>query len=166
MNTKVVQKINEQIKHEFDSAYLYLAMSVYFEEQNLSGMATWMRLQASEEQMHAMKFFDHLKSRGAKIELLALDKPKQNWKSALDAFSEAYKHELKVTALIHNLVTVANKEKDYASNSLLTWFIDEQVEEEENASVIVEKLKMIKDDKPMLMMLDKELGTRTLTPAE
>ena len=81
MNTKVVQKINEQIKHEFDSAYLYLAMSVYFEEQNLSGMATWMRLQASEEQMHAMKFFDHLKSRGAKIELLALDKPKQNWKS-------------------------------------------------------------------------------------
>jgi len=152
--------INEQIKHELYSAYLYLSMSAYFEEHNLAGFAHWMRVQAQEEQGHAMKFFDYLHDRGGAVQLLAIDQPPSGWTTPLAVFNAVLEHELKVTALIHKLYKLADKENDYAAQIMLQWFITEQVEEEKNASQIIEKLKMIDAHGTAVLMLDHELGER------
>ena len=160
MNTKMIQALNEQINNELYSAYLYLAMSADFAAKNLTGFAKWMRLQANEEVEHAMKFFDYLNERGAKAILASIKTPKATWKSPLEAFTDAYKHEQKVTTMINNLVELATKLKDHATYSFLQWYVDEQVEEEAQTNEIVEKLKLVKDQICGMMFLDKELGSR------
>jgi len=152
--------INKQIAAEFSSAYLYLSMSSWFEKENWKGCAHWMVKQANEEIIHAMKFFHYVISRGGVVELLVLSKPKNTWVSLKDAFSEAYDHEVEVTKMINRLVTQAKKEDDTATESFLAWYIDEQVEEEESASKIVEKLEKIGDAKNGLFILDRGLGKR------
>jgi len=159
---KTVQDaINEQIKNELYSAYIYLAMSAYFEGAGLSGFAHWMRAQAAEEEEHAMKFFDFVFDRGGRVELQAIDKPPFEWASPLAAFEHALAHEQKVTAMIHDIYTLAGKENDYATQVMLHWFIDEQVEEEKSASAIVDQLKMIDVKGTGLMVLDHKLGSRS-----
>lgn len=159
--SKSIQTImNEQINAELYSSYMYLSMAAYFEGRSLPGMAHWMKLQAQEEVEHAMKFFDYIFERGGNVTLNAIDKPPTSWKSPLDAFTAGYKHEQKVTKLIHDIVNAAQKEKDHASVSFLQWFIDEQVEEETSADAVVQKLTMIGNHKPALLMLDRELGSR------
>ncbi len=160
IDSKILKILNEQIKHEFDSAHLYLSMSAYLEGGSFPGMASWMRLQAQEEHLHAMKFFTYIHDRGGKVILEGIDKPKASWKSTLDIFTDTYKHEQKVTNLVNNIADIADKMRDRATLSFIQWYIDEQVEEEANASLIVEKLKMINGDVGGLMILDKELGTR------
>ena len=160
INKKMQEIINEQINHEFDSAYLYLSMAAYFESNNLLGFAAWMKKQAQEESVHAMKFYQYVHERQGIVALKAIPQPKAEWKDALEAFSDAYAHELKVTGLIHMIADAANAEKDHATSSFLKWFIDEQVEEEANADAIVQKLKLIGEHKGALMMLDRELGQR------
>jgi ferritin len=157
---KVAKAINKQINAELYSSYLYLAMAAYFESANLKGFAHWMKLQAKEEDAHAMKFFDYVLERGGKVDLMKIDEPPAEWKSALAAFENAYAHELKVTQLINDLLKTAKAEDDTATESLLKWYIDEQVEEEAHASEIVAKLKAIKEAPGGLYMLDKELGER------
>jgi ferritin len=152
--------INEQIKHEFYSSYLYLSMSAYFETLSLPGFASWMRVQSQEEHEHAMKFFDFLNDRDGTVELQALDQPPGEFQSPLDVFEQALAHERKVTTLIHRLYEQALKENDYATQTLLQWFITEQVEEEKNASQIVEQLKMTGGDSTALLLLDRELAGR------
>jgi len=159
---KTVQDaINEQIKNELYSAYIYLAMSAYFEDAGLSGFAHWMRAQAAEEEEHAMKFFGFVFDRGGRVELQAIDKPPFEWASPLAAFEHALAHEQKVTAMIHDIYTLAGKENDYATQVMLHWFIDEQVEEEKSASAIVDQLKMIDVKGTGLMVLDHKLGSRS-----
>lgn len=160
LNKKIQDAINEQIKNELYSAYIYLSMSAYFESMNLAGMAHWMRLQSNEEVEHAMKFFDYVHDRGGRVILGAIDQPPTEWKSPLAAFENAYEHEQKVTGMINNIYALAVKENDYPTQVMLQWFIDEQVEEEKNASTIVEQLKMIGDSTNGLMMLDHRLGER------
>jgi ferritin len=152
--------INQQIKHEFFSSYLYLSMSAYFETLSLPGFARWMRVQSQEEQAHAMKFFDFVNDRGGSVELQALDQPPSEFQSALDVFEQALQHERKVTALINQLYQLALKENDYATQALLQWFITEQVEEEKNAGQIVEQLKMTGGNPSALLLLDRELAGR------
>ncbi len=123
-------------------------------------MANWMTFQAQEEVAHAMKIYNHIVERGGRVKLAAIDGPPTEWKSAVDVFESAYKHEQHVTKLIHDLVALAIQENDYASKSMLDWFVDEQVEEEATASAIVAQLKMIGDNAAALFMLDKELGQR------
>jgi len=156
----VEKAINEQINAELYSAYLYLSMSAYFEDQNLPGFAHWMSLQAKEEQEHAMKFYRFVFERGGRVTLAAIDAPQTEWKSPLDVFESAYKHELKVTALIHDLVALSRSEKDFATENFLMWYVDEQVEEEAHADAIVQKLKRIKDSINGMFMLDRELSGR------
>lgn len=156
----VEKAINEQINAELYSAYLYLSMSAYLEDQNLPGFAHWMALQAKEEQEHAMKFYGFVFERGGKVTLAAIDAPQTEWKSPLDVFENAYKHELKVTALIHDLVALSRSEKDIATENFLMWYVDEQVEEEAHADAIVQKLKRIKDSVNGMFMLDRELSGR------
>jgi ferritin len=160
MNEKVMSAMNTQINREFYAAYLYLSMSAYYESLNLEGFAHWMREQAKEEIEHAMKFYDFIFTRGGNVKLLQIDQPNKKWNDILGPFKDAYEHEMQVTTWIHEIAKIVYDEKDYASNSLIQWFIDEQIEEEEQTSKIVEKLKLIGNDKMALMMLDKQLGTR------
>jgi len=151
---------NEQIKNEFYSAYIYLSMAAFFDDANLPGMAAWMRVQAREEAKHAIKIFDHLLDRGARVKLRAIPQPPVDFTSSLDVFEQAYNHEQAVTKAIHDLYAKAIQEKDFASSVFLDWFVKEQVEEEKAALVIVEHIKMVADDRPGLLMLDRELGQR------
>ncbi len=161
MLSKALQDaMNEQIKNELYSAYLYLSMSAYCEEANLPGFAHWMRLQAQEEVSHAMKFYDFIYERGGRVVLQAIDQPPVEFKSPFHVFEQTLGHEQKVTAMINDLYTLAVEEKDYASQAFLQWFVTEQVEEEDSASQVLETLKMIGDKPHALLMLDRELGGR------
>ncbi len=153
--------INEQINKELFSSYLYLSMAAYFADKNLPGFASWMRVQAEEEREHAMKFYDHLLERGGKVELKAIAAPGAAWKSDLAAFEAVLEHEKFVTRSIYDVYEVALKEKDYPAQVMLQWFINEQVEEEANASEIVENLKRIEAHDTAVMVLDHRLGKRS-----
>jgi ferritin len=161
MISKAMQDaINEQIKNEFYSAYLYLSMSAHFEQQNLTGFANWLRVQFQEEQGHALKFIDHLYERGGTVNLLAITQPPSQFGTHLEIFQQVLEHEKKVTGLIYTLYELALKENDYASQVMLQWFITEQVEEEKNASAIIADLNLIETRGTAVLMLDKELGKR------
>ncbi len=157
---KMQQALNDQVNAELYSAYLYLAMSAYFHSENLPGSASWMRVQAAEEVNHAMKIFDFVNERAATITLKAIDKPQPKWDSPLDAFKAALKHEKYVTSRINDLVNIAQKEKDHATNSFLQWFVDEQVEEESSVDEIVNKLKMLQKAPGGSFIMDRELAQR------
>lgn len=152
--------LNKQVNRELYSAYLYLAMSSYFETVSLKGCAKWMRLQAKEEQMHALKFYDYIIARGGKVTLDAIEAPKSKWTSAGKVFEEVYAHEQKVTGMINGLVDLAIREKDHATFETLQWFVKEQVEEEEHASDILNQIRIIGDVPGHLFCLDHQLGKR------
>ncbi len=164
MNKRMEDAINRQINAEIYSAYLYFSMEAFFESLGLKGFANWMRVQTQEELFHASKFYDYVNTRGGRVKLTAIEAPPVEWETPLEVFEEAYKHEIKVTGLIHNLTTLSLEEKDHASHSMLQWFVNEQVEEEANASQIAMELKLIGDDKKALLMIDRELATRVYTP--
>jgi ferritin len=157
---KMQKAINKQINAELYSSYLYLAMAAQFEANNLLGFAQWLKVQSKEENTHAMKFYEYVLERGGEVTLTEIAAPQKEWKSHLAAFEAVYAHELKVTGLLNDLLKLAREEDDTATQALLQWFINEQVEEEANASLIVEKLTMIKDAPQGILMLDKELGER------
>ncbi len=165
---KITKAFNEQIMHEYFSAYLYLSMAAWLETEGLEGMGRWMRVQALEEMSHAMKFFDHILERGGEPELLAIKKPQAKWDSALVAFENALAHEQFISGKINDLMTLSIVENDHASKTMLQYFVDEQVEEEDNASKNVYNLRMVGDKGQGLLMLDREFGSRVfklpLTP--
>lgn len=159
-NPKVEKAMNDQINAEMFSSYLYLSMSSWFSEQNYDGFATWMKAQAGEEYGHAMKIYDYVISRGGKVTLQTIEGPKIEWESVVNVFEETLEHEKKVTSLINDLMNLAIGEKDHASVSFLQWFVNEQVEEEDSASSILEKIKLVADNKAGLFMMDRDLGQR------
>jgi ferritin len=160
LSNRLQEAMNEQIKNELYSAYLYLSMSAYCDAANLPGFAHWMQMQAQEEQAHAMKFYEFIYERGGRVVLQAIDQPPVEFQSPLAIFEQTLEHEQKVTAMIHDLYALAVEEKDYASQAFLQWFVTEQVEEEASATQIVETLKMIGDKGHALIMLDRQLGRR------
>ena len=160
LNKKVEEAINAQINAEMWSAYLYLSMSAYCQDQGYTGMANWFAIQFKEEQDHAQIFYNYLVSRGGRVLLKAIDAVETEWASPLAAFEHTYKHEQHVTSLINNLMHIAVEEKDYASQSRFQWFIDEQVEEEEHALELVNKLRMLDGNSYGMYMLDQELAAR------
>jgi len=156
--------LNEQIKNELYSSYLYLAMSSWFSANDLKGMAQWMLIQAKEEDLHAMKFYDYVLEHGNRVDLKALDQPPSEFKSPLDIFEQAYRHEQKVTKNIRDLVSLARDHNDHATESFLAWFSLEQVEEEASADDVVQQLKLVGDKGNGLLMLDRLLGQRVFVP--
>lgn len=152
--------INEQIKHEFYSAYFYLSMSAWAEANGYSGSAKWLGKQAHEEGQHAMKFFEHVQDRNGKVVLQAIQQPPSEFTSLLGVFQQVQEHEGKVTGLIHGLYEIAVQEHDYPGQIELQWFISEQVEEEKNAATIVDALKAAGADVVALFMVDRWLGER------
>lgn len=161
MLSKAMQDaINEQIKNELYSAYLYLAMSNHFEEKNLGGFANWLKVQFQEEQGHALKFADYIHERGGQVVLKAIDQPPASFGTNLEVFKQVLEHEKKVTSWIYKLYELALKENDYPTQLMLQWFISEQVEEEKNASDIIATLEMIEAHDTAVLMLDHDLGKR------
>lgn len=152
--------INNQIHSEIYSSYLYMAMAAYADSKNFKGIAKWFKVQANEEWMHAMKFYDFMVDRGATVIFKAIEQPPADFKSILHAFEATLEHEKKVTASINKLYELAMKENDYPTQVMLHWFIDEQVEEEANASEIIEKIKLIGEKSGSILWLDHELGKR------
>lgn len=157
---KILKILNKQINEELYSSYLYLSMSTYFSSLNYDGFAKWMRLQSKEEYEHGMKIYDYILQRDGKVVLSKIETPKALWKSPLEVFQETLKHEQHISDCINNIVDLATQEKDHATSQFFQWFVAEQVEEEANASNILEKMKMVGDNKSGLFMLDRELGHR------
>jgi len=157
---KVQAAFNEQFRHEAGSAYLYLSEAAWFNSHGFEGMAHWMVVQFGEETKHAMMFFDELHDRAGKVDLPAIARPKAAWRSPLDAFRDAYKHEQFITGKINDLVKLAAKEGDLAAVEFLQWFVNEQVEEEAQVLKIVQALELVGESGAGLIMLDKELGER------
>lgn len=164
INEKMQQALTEQLNAELYSSYLYLSMSAYFHSIELSGFANWMRVQAQEELMHAMKIYDYVHERGGKVTLRQIDSPPVEWDSPIAAFEHVYEHEQKVTGLINGLVDLAIEEKEHASNNFLQWFVSEQVEEEASANAVLQKIKLMGEAGNGLFMLDQELAQRVFTP--
>jgi ferritin len=160
MKDAVREAMNEQIKHELYSAYLYLSMAGSFEVANLPGFAHWMRKQSEEEREHAMKVFDFLLDRGERVQLQAIDQPPSAFRSSLDTFEQALEHEKEITSRIHELYDLAVRESDYPAQVLLNWFVAEQVEEEKAATEIVERLRIAGEEGAAILLLDSELGER------
>lgn len=160
LSKKIENAINKQINAELWSAYLYLSMSAFFESINLGGFANWMKVQAQEEVGHAMRFYNHVIERRGRVTVSAITAPPIHWKSPLNVFEDAFKHEQKVTGMINDIANIAADEKDHATANMLKWFIDEQVEEELSTDTIVQKLKMIGVNTGGLYMLDRELAER------
>lgn len=160
MNKPVYEVMNAQVTHEMASAYLYLSMAAYFETENLPGFAKWMKMQFGEEQAHAMKFFEYIQERGESVTLGAIPQPEVKFSSPLDVFEKTLAHEKKVTALILKIYAAAVAENDVASQIFLQWFISEQVEEEKNATDIVDMLKKLGSSVGSLYQLDHQVGKR------
>jgi ferritin len=165
MNKKIEQAFNDHLNAEFFSSYLYLSMANCFTAKNLDGMASWMRLQSEEERVHAMKFLDFINQRGGRVALQQINQPQLDWSAPLEAFQQAYNHEIEISHKIDALVDLATKESDHAAVNFLQWFVSEQVEEESNALAIVDKLKMVGDNPMGILMMDAQVGQRTAAPA-
>lgn len=161
MRPEVLSALNDQIRMELSSGYVYLAMSAQFESQSYDGFARWMRLQGQEELEHAMKLFDYVNRRGGRVVLQAIPCPPENFGTPLEAFRNALSHEQQVTASIHKLFILAGQHEDVATQRELDWFITEQVEEEENAGRAVDLLTRAGEDASALLFLDREFGNRS-----
>ncbi|MFA6769560.1 MAG: ferritin [Bacteroidales bacterium] len=155
--------LNKQINAEFWSAYLYLSMSSFLAQKGFSGFANWMHVQYQEEVSHALKLFNYILSRGGSVKLAPIEAVETEWKGVQEIFESTYHHECLVTDMINDCYELAIKERDHATANMLQWFIDEQVEEEESAMEILDKLKIIGEKGAGLYMLDRELGSRTFT---
>ncbi len=160
INPKIEKAINAQINAEFWSAYLYLSMATDFEAKGLNGFANWFKIQFKEEQAHAEIFMNYVSSRGGRVLLAPIAEVPTHWDSPLAAFEDTLAHEGKVTALINDIYALAEAEHDYATRGKLDWFVSEQVEEEETAQGLVDRLKLIGSDNLAIYMLDQELATR------
>ncbi|MGL5574957.1 MAG: ferritin [Sarcina sp.] len=164
LSKKLLDALTEQVNFEFYSSYTYLAMSAYAESIDFIGVANYFRVQAKEELDHAMKFYDYLFQKGGFVELAQITKPTIQYNSIKDLFDAAYQHEQLVTKKIYNLADIATEEREHATLSLLQWFIDEQVEEENNFITILKKVKRFEDNPTGMYMLDDELATRVYVP--
>ncbi len=158
MNKKLVDALNTQINYEIESAHIYLAMASYVATLGLEGFESWMMVQYDEELAHAKKFINYMNERGARVEIKGFENPRNDFESLLDVFEVSLQHERSVTDRINNLMSISHDVKDYAAISFLQWFVDEQVEEEDNFGKLIEKIKLVKD--AGLYMLDKEVGAR------
>ncbi len=153
--------LNDQINRELESAYVYLAMSAWADGKNLRGAAGWLRLQWEEELQHATKLIDYIAGRGGTVDLKAITKPPARYKDLLDVFRQVLKHEEAVTAAINALYGKAARARDYATQALLDWYVNEQVEEENTPAEIIAMLELAGDTPPGLLMVDQHLGERS-----
>lgn len=164
ISTKLNDAFNTQIDNELASAHLYLSMAAYFESMSLPGFANWMRIQHQEEMTHALKFFDYVNARNGRVIIGAISKPITDFESIGAALMQALENEQKVSAMINKLYEISSQEKDYASQVLLEWFINEQVEEEKSVTDVIDQLRISGGEGAGLLMLDDKLAARVPEP--
>ncbi len=152
--------LNDQLQLELSSSYLYLAMAAHFDDQSLPGFATWMKAQADEERGHGMRIYDYLCDQGARVVLQAIEKPTTKFGTARKIFQTVLSHEQKVTASINKIYELAMKEKDYATQVFLQWFISEQVEEEKTAQEVLDHITALEEQQHPMLIMDKRMGKR------
>lgn len=162
LNKKLEKAINDQLNFEIESAHIYLAMAGYVATLGLEGFESWLHVQYDEELAHSKKFMEYINERGGRVNITGFGDPENNFKSLLDVFEVSLGHEKIVTAKINNIMKLAHEEQDYAAISFLQWYVAEQVEEEDNFSKLIEKIKLVKD--AGLYMLDKEVALRVFVP--
>lgn len=161
MHHVVREALSEQIGKELYAAYFYLATSAHFDRRSLLGFSKWMRMQAQEELGHAMRLFDFMNGAGATPLLGSIDAPPAEFGKPLSVLEAALEHERQVSSLIHDLYDLAIKNHDHAAQLELQWFITEQVEEERLLGTVVEQVRMAGDNQAAMLILDRELGSRT-----
>jgi ferritin len=160
--SKVVQDaLNQQINNELSASYEYLGMAAWCETQNLRGSAKWLKLQSEEEHGHAMKLFNFVIARGGEVVLKAMSAPTVRYGSLQEVFEKVLSQEQSVSGQIDALYELAFKEKAYSATVELQWFLTEQVEEEQSAREVLAKLRLVGNDVPSLLDLDRELGSRS-----
>ena len=164
LSENLLKNLNDQVNFEFYSSYTYLAMAAYCEDKDLSGFANFFRVQAQEELAHAMKLYDYIFQKNGFVELETIAKPTTTYESIIDVFEKGYEHEQLVTSKIYNLADIAFEEREHATMSLLKWFIDEQVEEENNFNSLLKKVKRAENNPAAVYMIDEELSARVYTP--
>ncbi len=164
LSRKMVAALNKQINNELYSAYLYLSMSAHSTFIGLKGFANWFMVQYQEEMVHAMKIYDYINDQGGRVKLMAIAQPPTEFGAPLDMFEKTLEHEKFITKCINDLVNLAIKEKDHATNIFLQWYVTEQIEEEANDNEIISKLKLVGKEGNGLFMIDKELAARVFTP--
>ncbi len=152
--------LNKQVNAEIWSAYLYLSMSYDMKDKGFPGMAHWFDLQAKEEFEHARRIMDYIMTRDGKVRFEPVEAVQQEWNSPKDAFADTLKHERVVTGKIHELMDMAVETKDYATQNMLSWFVDEQVEEEDTARDLLATLEKIENDKVAMYLFDNKLADR------
>lgn len=160
MDAKVYELINDQINKELYSAYLYLSFADYYEEEGLEGYANWYMIQAQEERDHALIFRNYLHDNGEKVKLGAIAMPDKTFNSFIEPLEAGLEHERYVTSLINDIYAAAEEVKDYRAMKFLDWFIDEQMEEEDNADDMITKMKLFGSDAKALYDLDREYAAR------
>lgn len=164
VSEKILKLLNDQIKKELHSAYVYLGIEAYLADLGLKGMANWFRVQTQEELDHAIKFFGYVNEVGGLAQLGTIEEVSTTFNTPLEAMKTALEHERYITDEIYKIVDAAVEEKDHKTNSFLKWFIDEQVEEEANAEDNVKNLELVKDSPNGLFMIDREMASRVYVP--
>jgi ferritin len=163
ISKKMADRINEQINREMYSGYLYLAMAARMTEAGYKGVGNWLTIQFHEEMYHAMKFYGYLQDQGQAVELKAIAKPDLKEATVKEVFQRALEHEKGVTKSIHEIMALAAEEKDYATEVLAQWYVTEQVEEEKNATEILQTIDLVGNSAQGLFLLNVELGKRNLS---
>jgi ferritin len=164
ISSTIQDALSQQVNRELASAYVYLGMSAWADEHNLQGAASWLRLQWEEELVHATKLVDYIAERGGRIRLAAIAEPPDQYEDLLDVFRNVLRHEEEVTTAINELYGLAASEKDYATQTLLDWYVNEQVEEENAPSEIISMLELAGDSPSGLLLVDRQLAARTTAP--
>ena len=164
VSENILKLLNDQVKKELHSAYVYLGIEAYLADLGLKGMANWFRIQTQEELDHAMKFFGYISEVGGLAQLGTIEEVSTTYNTPLEAMKAALGHERYITGEIYKIADVAVEEKDHKTNSFLKWFIDEQVEEEANAEDNVKNLELVKDSPNGLFMIDREMAARVYVP--
>ena len=165
LSEKLENMLIEQVKNEFYSAYFYLSMAAWFTSKNLNGFANWYTVQAQEERDHATMLMNYILRVGGNAEFRAIEAPDTDFKSPMDIFEKTLAHEQKVTGMINELMGAAMDERDFKTQHFLQWFVNEQVEEEENENGLIEKLKISNNSEGGILYMDNEAAARVYTPA-
>ncbi len=154
---KIEAALNGQIEIEASSSQTYLAMASWAETNGLSGTSAFLYRHSDEERIHMLKLIKFVNDRGGHAEVPALKKPQKEYRSITDIFEALLDHETHVTASINKVVDLCLKEKDYTTHNFMQWYVSEQIEEETLARTLIDKLKLIGNDKGGLYLFDRDL---------
>ena len=159
ISPKIEKALNQQVLLEAESSQVYLAMASWADVEGLNGVAAFLYKHSDEERMHMLKLLKFINERGGHGIVPALKAPAMKYKGVSQLFKDVLDHEVHVSSEINKLVDICLKEKDYTTHNFLQWYVSEQIEEEGLARKIMDKLKLIGDDKAGMYIFDRDIST-------